>query len=205
MKKKLLIIGASGHGKVVADIAIKMNKWKAISFLDDNINIEPPLGLDVIGTTNDYYKYVDNYEMFVGIGNNLTRKKIFEILEKTGANIPVLIHPNAVIGQQVDIGQGTVVMAGAIINSYTRVGKGCIVNTGSTIGHDNKIGDFVHISPGAHLAGTVSVGNCSWLGIGSIVSNNIKITNDCIIGAGGVVVKDLNKSGVYVGVPVRRI
>jgi sugar O-acyltransferase (sialic acid O-acetyltransferase NeuD family) len=205
MKKKLLIIGASGHGKVVADIAIKMNKWKAISFLDDNINIEPPLGLDVIGTTNDYYKYVDNYEMFVGIGNNLTRKKIFEILEKTGANIPVLIHPNAVIGQQVDIGQGTVVMAGAIINSYTRVGKGCIVNTGSTIDHDNKIGDFVHISPGAHLAGTVSVGNCSWLGIGSIVSNNIKITNDCIIGAGAVVVKDLNKSGVYVGVPVRRI
>lgn len=205
MKKKLLIIGASGHGKVVADIAMRMNKWGSISFLDDNINIDTPFGLNIIGKTKDYLKYINKYEIFVAIGNNVIREKLLSLLEAAGANIPVLIHPSAVIGKQVDIGIGTVVMAGAIINSCTKIGKGCIVNTGSTIDHDNNIGDFVHISPGANLSGTVNVGSRSWLGTGSIVSNNIKITKDCIVGAGAVVVKDLTISGTYVGIPVRRI
>lgn len=205
MKNKLLIIGASGHGKVVADIALKMNKWQSIAFLDDNGNLRSSMGLEVIGASDEVNKYIDEYEIFVGIGNNSTRKKIHEKLEIIGANIPVLIHPNAVIGNQVDIGVGTVVMAGAIINSCTKLGKGCIINTGSTIDHDNNIGDFVHISPGAHLAGIVNVGHGSWLGIGSAVINNINITSDCIVGAGAVVVKDIPESGVYVGVPVRRV
>lgn len=205
MKNKLLIIGASGHGKVVADIALKMNKWQSIVFLDDNGNQRSSMGLEIIGTSDEVNKYIDEYEVFVGIGNNSTRKKIYEKLEIIGANIPVLIHPNAVIGNQVDIGAGTVVMAGAIINSCTKLGKGCIINTGSTIDHDNNISDFVHISPGVHLAGTVKIGQESWLGIGSVVSNNVKITNSCIIGAGGVVVMDITESGVYVGVPVRRV
>ncbi|MFC4025127.1 acetyltransferase [Oceanobacillus longus] len=205
MKNKLLIIGASGHGKVVADIALKMNKWKTIAFLDDDKNIRSSMGLEVIGTSDYVFKHIDDYEVFVGIGNNVTRQKIHEMLEKAGASIPVLIHPNTVIGSQVDLETGTVVMAGAVINCCTKVGKGCIVNTGSTLDHDNNIEDFVHISPGAHLAGTVNVGQGSWLGIGSVVSNNLNITSGCQVGAGSVVVRDITESGLYVGVPVRRI
>jgi sugar O-acyltransferase (sialic acid O-acetyltransferase NeuD family) len=205
MKKKLLIIGASGHGKVVADIALKMNKWKSISFLDDNKNIKSSMGLEVIGTTNDVYTHKDEFEIFAGIGNNATRQSVHEVLETVGASIPVLIHPNAVVGEQVEIGIGSVVMAGVVINCCTSIGKGCIVNTGSTIDHDNNIENFVHISPGVHLAGTVHIGQGSWLGIGSVVSNNIYVTGGCKIGAGSVVIKDITEPGVYVGVPVRRV
>ncbi|WP_226536279.1 acetyltransferase [Fictibacillus halophilus] len=205
MKNKLLIIGASGHGKVIADIALKMNKWKSISFLDDDLSIKSSMGLEIIGTSDDISSHIDDYEIIVGIGNNATRKSIHEMLEAVGASIPFLIHPHAVVGDQVEIGVGTVVMAGVVINCCTNIGKGCIVNTGSTIDHDNKIEDFVHISPGVHLAGTVNIGQSSWLGIGSIVSNNTIITSGCKIGAGSVVIKDVTEPGVYVGVPVRRV
>ncbi|MBX9974449.1 acetyltransferase [Cytobacillus firmus] len=205
MKNKLLIIGASGHGKVVADIALKMNKWQSVVFLDDDESIKKQMGLEVIGSSNDVTKYINEYEIFVGIGNNATRQKIHEELEKSGANIPVLIHPNTVLGGQIELGSGTVIMAGAVINCCTKIGKGCIVNTASTIDHDNYIENYVHISPGAHLAGTVHVGQGSWLGIGSAISNNVNITNGCIVGAGSVVVKDITEPGVYIGAPVRRI
>lgn len=205
MKNKLLIIGASGHGKVVADIAMKMDRWKEISFLDDNEDIKSSMGIRVIGKVSDVSKYIDEYDIFVGIGNNAIRKGIYEKLEGISANIPTLIHPSAIIGEQVELGIGTVVMAGVVINCCTKIGKGCIINTGSTIDHDNVIEDFVHISPGVHLAGTVKVKQYSWLGIGSVVSNNVCITSRCLTGAGTVVVKDIVESGTYVGVPARRV
>lgn len=205
MKNKLLIIGASGHGKVVADIALKMNRWQSISFFDDNENLKFSLGFEVIGKSNEAFRHINDFDIFVGIGNNATRKRIQERLESEGATIPTLIHPNTVIGEQVDIASGTAIMAGVVINCCTRIGKGCIINTSATIDHDNTIEDYVHISPGAHLAGTVKVGELTWLGIGSIVSNNVNIASGCKTGAGSVMVKDLNESGTYIGVPARRV
>jgi len=205
MKNKLLIIGASGHGKVVADIALKMNRWQSVAFLDDDESLKTSMGIEVKGKSSDVFNYIDEYQIFVGIGNNATRQKIHERLEKIGASIPTLVHPNAVVGKQVEIGIGTVVMAGSVINCCTKIGKGCIVNTGCTIDHDNNIQEYVHVSPGAHLAGSVNIGQGSWLGIGCIVNNNINITGECKIGAGSVVIKDITEPGVYVGVPARRV
>ncbi len=205
MRDKLLIIGASGHGKVVADIAIKMNKWRDIHFLDDDESIKSSMEIKVIGKIADILKYIDYYDFIVGIGNNYIREKIQSELEVMGASLPVLIHPKAIIGEQVEIGIGSVVMAGAIINCCTRIGKGCIINTGATLDHDNLIEDYVHISPGVHTAGAVHIEKSSWLGIGSIVSNNTKITRNCKIGAGAVVVSDITKPGTYVGVPAKKI
>jgi sugar O-acyltransferase (sialic acid O-acetyltransferase NeuD family) len=205
MKEKLLVIGASGHGKVVADIALKMNKWQSVAFLDDDINIKSSMGLEVLGTSSEVSKYIEEYEVFVGIGNNTTRQKVQAMLESIGAQTPILIHPSSIVGEKVEIESGTVLMAGAIVNCCTKIGKGCIINTGSTIDHDNFIEDFVHVSPGCHLAGTVTIGKGTWLGIGSVISNNVKITCDCKIGAGAVVIKDINEIGTYLGVPARRI
>ncbi|ARK32456.1 acetyltransferase [Halalkalibacter krulwichiae] len=205
MKNKLLIIGANGHGKVVADIALKMGKWQSIAFLDDNENIKVSLGIEVIGKSDEAFAYIDDCDIFVGIGNNAIRKKLQESLELKGASIPKLIHPNSVIGEQVEVESGTVIMAGVVINCCTKIGKGCIINTGATIDHDNLIEDFVHLSPGVHLAGTVKVGKGTWLGIGSVVSNNVNITCRCIVGAGAVVVKDINQTGTYVGIPSKKI
>jgi sugar O-acyltransferase (sialic acid O-acetyltransferase NeuD family) len=205
MRKKLLIIGASGHGKVVADIALKMGKWQSIAFLDDDDSVKLSMGIEVIGKSNEAIKHISDCEIFVGIGNNTLRKKIQENLEAEGASMPTLIHPNSVIGEQVEIASGAAIMAGVVINCCTKIGKGCIINTSASIDHDNIIEDYVHISPGTHLAGTVKVGQGSWLGIGSVVSNNIIITSGCKIGAGAVVVKDISVPGTYVGVPIRRV
>ena len=205
MKDMLIIIGASGHGKVVADIAIKLNKWQSIVYFDDDDSIKTCMGLQVIGKTVDAIKYKDKAEFFIAIGNNLIRERIYKELENIGIETITLIHPSAIIGNDVEIGLGTVVMAGTVINSSSRIGKACIINTSSSVDHDNLIGDFVHIAPGVRLAGTVKVGNGSWLGIGSVVSNNLSICSNCKLGAGAVVVKDIEESGTYIGVPTKRV
>lgn len=205
MNERLIIIGASGHGKVVADIAIKMNIWKSITFLDDDESIKISMGLKVIGKTVDAFTYKDVADFFVAVGNNATRKKIQDKLEKEGMSVVRLIHPSVVIGTDVEIGIGTAVMAGVVINSSSRIGKGCIINTSSSLDHDNVIKNYVHISPGVKIAGSVSIDKGAWLGIGSIVSNNVNICSSCKVGAGAVVVKDINEPGTYVGVPVRRV
>jgi sugar O-acyltransferase (sialic acid O-acetyltransferase NeuD family) len=205
MKDKLIIIGASGHGKVVADIAIKMNKWQSIAFLDDDESIKTSMGLEVIGKTADTFTYKDQADFFVAIGSNATREKIQKKLIEQGQNVVSLIHPSAVIGTDVEIGIGSVVMAGVVINSSSRIGKGCIINTSSSLDHDNIIEDYVHISPGVNMAGTVKVAKGSWIGIGSVISNNVNICSGCKVGAGAVVVKDITEPGTYVGIPVRRV
>lgn len=206
MRDKLLIIGASGHGKVIADIAMRTNLWKTIEFIDDkHPSFQRVMNIKVIGTTDLMNTMIDQYDFFIGIGNNQVRRIIFKKLEELGANLPSLIHPDSVIGANVEIGAGTVIMAGAIVNCCTRIGKGCIINTAATVDHDNDIGDFVHLSPGVHTAGEVKIGEGSWLGIGSVVVNGLNITNNCVIGAGAVVIRDLYQPGTYIGLPARRI
>ncbi|MRI86508.1 acetyltransferase [Aerococcaceae bacterium WS4759] len=205
MKDKLIIIGASGHGKVIADIAIKMNKWQTIAFLDDDESIKASMGLEIIGKTADAFTYKDEADFFVAIGTNATREKVQEKLIAQGINVISLIHPDSVIGTDVEIGIGTAVMAGVVINSSSRIGKGCIINTCSSVDHDNIIEDYVHISPGVRTAGNVGIGKVTWLGISSVINNNINICSGCKVGAGAVVVKDITEPGTYVGVPVRRV
>lgn len=201
--KKLVIIGASGHGKVIADIALK-NQYDEIIFLDDDNTITECAGFSVKGSTEYIERYL-SWDFIIAIGDALARQKIFNKLEDMSCNIVSLIHPKAVVSRRVDIQKGTVVMAGAVINSDTKIGKGCIVNTGSSVDHDGIVDDFVHISVGAHIAGNVHVGLSTWIGAGAIVLNNLSICNNCIVGAGTVVIKDLDEKGTYIGVPAKRL
>lgn len=196
--KEIVIIGASGHGKVAADIA-KKNGYDSISFLDDNASLSECGGYPIIGRTIQSADY--DCDFFVAIGNAEVRQRIQEGLEDEGKKIATLIHPNAVIGENVAIGIGSVVMAGAVINPCSIIGKGCIINTCASVDHDCIVGDYVHISVGSHLAGTVHIGCRTWIGIGAVVSNNLSIVSDCMIGAGAVVVKQIERKGIYKGVP----
>ena len=198
--RKLAIIGASGHGKVVADIA-RRKGYKEIVFLDDNDSIHECGGYPVIGKSSEAGTI--DADIIVGIGNAGIRKRIQESVPEE--KLVTLIHPDAVIAEDVAIGVGTVVMAGAVINSGASIGKACIINTCSSVDHDCKVGDYVHISVGSHLCGTVSVGSGTWIGAGATVSNNISICPDCMIGAGAVIVKNIDSAGTYMGVPARRI
>ena len=203
MNKQLVIIGASGHGKVIADIAEK-NGYKNIVFLDDNSEVNFCGKYPVVGASCEASRQIDS-DFIVGIGCAEIRKKIQKLLIEENLHIVTLVHPKAVVATDVYIGIGTVVMAGAIINPGTTIGNGCIVNTGATVDHDNIIGDFAHISVGSHLAGTVHIGKGTWIGAGAVVSNTVSICDNCMIGAGAVVVKDIVEAGTYVGVPTEKI
>lgn len=203
MRDKLLIIGAGGHGKVCADVAIKMNKWSNISFLDGDTTKTEILSLKVIDNTHNIGKYIEDYDFFVSIGSNQIRKKIINQIENLNGHIVSLIHPSANIGLDVKIGTGTVIMAGASVNSGTIIENGVIINTNSSIDHDCQISNYVHVSPGANIAGTVRVGSLTWIGVGATIINNIRISSEVMVGAGAVVVKDIFTSGIYIGIPAK--
>jgi len=195
--KSLVIIGAGGHGRVVADIA-RMNGYEDIVFLDD---ADVPIAS---GKISDYVKFKDSYYI-VAIGNNHIREKIQSMLTENGCIVTTLIHPNAVIGSNVTIGIGTVVMPGTVVNTGTRIGDGVILNTCCSVDHDCTIDDYCHISVGSNLAGSVMVGNKTFICAGVTVINNVEICDECVIGAGAVVVKNIEKSGTYVGVPAKAL
>lgn len=197
---RLIIIGASGHGKVVADIA-KLNGYIDIVFLDNDPTISSCAGYPVLGP--DTMTAELEGDVFIAVGDAETRKRLME--RDAGKLFPILIHPSSVIAKGVEIGEGSVVMAGTVINPGAKIGRGCIVNTSSSIDHDCVVGDFCHVSVGAHLSGTVTVGENTWIGTGATVNNNVNICSGCMIGAGAVVIKDIDESGTYVGVPARMI
>lgn len=198
---RLIIIGAGGHGKVVADNALK-NGYTDIFFVDDKSQGEC-MGFPIVGTTENLACLNDgNTEFIIAVGNNDVRRRISE---KYDVNWGTLIHPSAQIACGVSIGQGSVVMAGAVINTCSIVGRHCIINTGAIVEHDNRIEDYVHLSPRVALAGNVHVGEMTHIGIGSSVLNNVAICDRCTIGAGAVVIESINNAGTYVGVPVRKI
>lgn len=201
MNNRLIIIGAGGHGKVIADNALK-NGYTDICFVDDHAT-GVCMGFPIIGTTKDIRDLDDGKTDFIiGIGSNGARKRIVDTYH---VNWVTLIHPSAQIGIHVSLGKGTVVMAGAIINACASIGEHCIVNTGAIVEHDNVIRDYVHLSPGTKLSGTVTVGECSWIGTGASVINNVEICDHVIIGAGAAVVKNIDHCGTYVGVPAREM
>lgn len=196
---KLTIIGASGHGKVVADIAEK-NGYDEIEFLDDDENVRKCGIWPVVGKT-DTINSIEN-DIFIAIGNAKIRHHIMD--QYQNKMFATLIHPDAIIAPDVEIGLGTVIMAGTVINPGTRLGRGVIINTCSSVDHDCVIGDYVHISVGSHLSGTIHVGSETWIGVGVSIVNNIDICSNCVIGAGAVVIRNIDEPGIYIGVPAKK-
>lgn len=204
MKNRLVIIGAGGHGKVVADAAMKMEKYSEIVFLDDKKELKECNGFPIIGKCSEVDHYIEDSDVFVAVGDAIARQKIQKWMHEIKASLSIVVHPESVIGKNVTIGCGTVVMAGAVINSGSIIGEGCIINTSSSVDHDCRVADYVHIAVGAHLAGNVGIGARTWIGAGAIVSNNVNICQDCMVGAGAVVIRDIEEAGTYFGVPAGR-
>ena len=196
---KLTIIGASGHGRVVADIACLCG-YDGIEFLDDDENLKNCGPYPVAGPSS--LAQEQDQDLFVAIGDAAVRRRMLERFSEK--RIPVLIHPGAIVAKGAKIGRGSVVMAGAVVNPGAVIGRGCIINTGSSVDHDCLLGDYVHVAVGAHLCGSVTAGDEVWIGAGAVVSNNIRLCGGCRIGAGAVVVQDILESGTYIGVPARK-
>lgn len=202
MKNNILLIGAGGHGLVLAEIA-KLIGYKNIYFLDDEYDKDYPY--EIIGGIDDFFLYKDDYDFFVSIGSNDIRKAITAKIYSNNCKLVNLIHPSAIISDSVQLSEGIAIMPNTVINSKSKIGQGAIINTASSIDHETIIGNFVHISPGCHLAGQVLIEDMCWLGIGCNVINGIRICEKCIIGAGSTIIREIQKSGTYAGTPVRRI
>ena len=209
MNKNVVIIGAGGHAKVIADI-IDKSKDIVIGFLDDNKTkgdiIVKEKQYKIIGRIDDCRKIQlesPEIEFVIAIGNNKVRKQIAERYKDL--KFYTAIHPSSQIALDVEIGEGTVVMANTSINTSTKIKKHCIINTGAVVEHDNILEDYVHISPNATLCGTVQIGELTHISAGTTIRNNINICHDCIIGAGSVVVKNINEPSTYVGIPARKM
>ncbi|MCE5253294.1 MAG: acetyltransferase [Actinomycetia bacterium] len=199
----LLVLGAGGHGRVVAYTARCTGLWSTIAYLDDRfpgvqvIDDCPLLGrLDAASTLVSRFA-----DAVVALGDGRARMNLMRQVRGQGFRLPVVIHPSAAVSEHAEIGAGTVVFAQCVVHPGATLGEGCIVNTAVTIDHDCHIGAGVHLSPGVHIGGEVRVGDLSWLGVGASVKNGITIGARVMVGAGAAVVTNIPDSVTVVGVP----
>lgn len=202
--KRLALLGASGHGKVVADAALASG-WDAVEFFDDAWPQRRQNGpWSVTGDSVALTARLRDFQgVIVTIGDCAVRWDKHQALSAAGAPLVTVVHPTAVVSRYAALGVGTAVMAGAVVNIDAVVGQAGIINTSATVDHDCCLGDAVHICPGAHLSGNVQVGHGSWVGVGAVVKQGMTIGKRVVVGAGAVVVQALPDDLMVVGNPAK--
>ena len=210
MTTKIIIIGAGGHGRVIADIidtintGIQSNQFTIVGYLDDDTGLEKSsVNLHrVIGPLRKL-SVIEHDAVVIAIGDNTLRKRIFLNLLDQGEHIISIIHSSSIISNNVEVGQGVQIIGGVVINTESRIGQNSIINTSSSIDHNNWIGDHVHIAPGVHLGGDVFIGDDTFIGMGTIIAPRVKIGRGCTIGAGSVVLKNIAEGEFAYGTPAK--
>lgn len=203
--KQLAIVGAGGHGRVIADAA-QCGGWACIEFYDDAwpASGDPTGAWAVRGDTRLLLQRLHEYDgVIVGIGDNRARARMQHRLQAAGAPLASVLHPASIVSRHAELGAGCAVFARAVVNAGARVGDGVILNTGCTVEHDCVLEDFVHVGPNAGLGGGVHVGRQSWIGLGANVNHLICIGSDSIVGSGATVVRDVGDGMIAVGTPAR--
>ena len=201
---KVLILGAGGHGKVVADILLKQG-MSVLGFLDDDPALwgNEQLGIPILGGIDQFARYSPE-GLALGIGSNRVRQRIVTRLGGCAEPLWInAIHPNATIGMNVRLGRGVVLAANVVINADSSIGDHVIVNTGATVDHDCTLCDFCHVAPGVHLAGGVTIGTGTLMGIGSVTIPLCSIGEWSTIGAGATVIRDIPSRVTAIGTPAR--
>lgn len=205
---KLYVLGAGGHGKVVAEAA-SLCGYEAIAFLDDTkwcasetgtLLGGAPLGYPIEGPLSRI-REVEPCAAVVAIGDAVLRLRFLGELADLGWETPAILHPRATFSAHASIGPGSVVMAGAAVNPGAQIGNGCILNTCCSVDHDCVLDRGVHISPGAHLGGGVHIGAGTWVCTGASVSHGIRIGEGSTVAAGAAVVADVPDNVLVAGVP----
>lgn len=202
----IVIWGASGHARVVADVVRQEGLFEIFGFLDDvhpERRGETYCDTIVLGGQEqlDYLRQQGVNHIILGFGNCERRLSLTRTLQQMEYQLGKAIHPQSVIADDVEIGDGTVVVAGAVVNVAAKIGQSVIINTHASVDHDCIISDGAHIGPGVHLGGGTRVGQGTWIGIGATVKDKIIIGSGAIIGAGAVVINDLPDGIVAYGVP----
>ncbi|MCK5820701.1 MAG: acetyltransferase [Bacteroidales bacterium] len=210
MKEPIILLGGGGHCKSCIDVIEQEGKYEILGITDlpDKAG-QSMAGYPVIGTDDDLPELKNSCNNFlITIGHIQSpglRVKLFELLKELGVNIPVIISPHAIVSKHAKIGSGTIVMHNAIVNTEAVVGENCILNTGALIEHESHVGAHCHISTYAILNGQCQVGSGCFIGSNTVLANNISIPENTLVAAGSVVLRTLEKSGTYIGNPLRKI
>ena len=204
----MFLFGASGHAKVVIDAIERAGAGRVLYVCDDapakrGMTL---LGYPVVGGRDELLaRRNDSRTGVVSIGDNAIRATIADWLTEQGYELARVVHPGATIGRDVEIAEGTVIMAGCVVNSGARIGRNVIVNTGATVDHDCEVGDAAHIAPGSHLCGHVSVGSRTLIGAGTTLVPGVRVGSDAVIGAGSTVLTDIPDRVRAGGTPCRAL
>ncbi|MBP1888129.1 acetyltransferase [Sinorhizobium mexicanum] len=192
--RSLILLGAGGHAKVVAEVA-RASHWQVAGYLDPALmRGEIVAGAPVLGGVSDLFDgaaWLREYAVFPATGRTDIRWREFQRLLELEATVPTLVHPRAIVSSSAVIDTGTVVMAGAVIQADARVGACSIINTGALVDHDCVIGSGVMIAPGAVLLGGAKIGNNSFIAAGAIVVPGAMVGSGAFVGAGTVVAGDV--------------
>jgi sugar O-acyltransferase (sialic acid O-acetyltransferase NeuD family) len=204
----ILIVGAGGHGQVVADIFRAARAAGApagnVAFLDDDCSLHGRTfaGGEVLGAIAEI-RSLAHFRVVVAVGDNACRARLFAALAANGERFAVARHPRSILAEDVSIGDGTTICAGAIANTGTSIGRNVILNTGATVDHHSVIADHAHIAPGVHMGGEVQIGEGALIGIGAVVLPRVAIGAWSTVGAGAVVTEDVPPAATVIGVPAR--
>ncbi|MBO9536949.1 NeuD/PglB/VioB family sugar acetyltransferase [Herbaspirillum sp.] len=204
MNKKIFIVGAGGHAKVVFDVAVRAG-FEVVAFVDDAPALSGTLcrGIPVRCGDAAVRELIEQGIScaLIAIGSNAARAKVALRLENLGVRFAVAVHPAAVVDSSATIGAGSVLMAGAVVNADAVIGRHCIINTAASIDHDCRVGDVVHVAPGVRVCGDVGIGDMVLVGVGAVIVPGTTIGAAAIIGAGAAVVADVEKNTMVAGVP----
>ncbi len=206
----VLICGAGGHAKVVADVLRSGSPLVDVKgFLDDRVELHGTelCGLPVLGGLDEALNSapVGGSALLIGIGDNRARERVAGKASQAGFKFATGIHASAQIGSEVEIGEGSVLMANVVVNASSVIGSHVIVNTSATVDHDCVVEDFSHISPGVNLAGGVTVGRGAHVGIGASVIPGVRIGEWSKVGAGAAVMADVPPFATVVGNPAESL
>ena len=206
LDNKIILIGYSGHGFVLVDIAIQ-NNCNIVGYTEKSPVNKNPFELIYLGNENDEsFKLWDkNFDYLIGIGDNLLREKIYKLVSKKNKKVRTIVCPSANISKKVIIGQGTFINKNVSININASIGENVILNTSCIIEHECVISNSAHVAPGAVLAGNVHIGERSFIGANSVIKHGVRIGNDVIVGAGSVILRDVPNGCKIVGNPSRII
>jgi sugar O-acyltransferase (sialic acid O-acetyltransferase NeuD family) len=207
---KVLIVGAGGHGQVVADILQAQRtageRVVVVGYVDDDDSLQQKLrlGIVVLGRIGAIPE-IDHDALIVALGDNGRRAKLHERTSNPGVRFAIARHPSAIVASGATVGEGSMICARAVVGCESRIGRGVILNTACTVDHHASIGDFVHIAPGVHLGGEVSVGDEALVGLGAVVLPGLRIGSRAVVGAGAVVTRNVPAGATVTGVPANLI
>lgn len=210
-KTNIIIIGASGHAKVIIDIVERQGIYNIIGLIDSYKKTGDLIfDYKILGSERDIPSLAKEYSFnsgIIAIGDNWTRKVVYKRILEIFPEFQFVnaVHPNAVIGKNVSIGYGTVIMPGAIINSDASIGHFCIINTNSSLGHDAEINDYSSLAPAVAVSGNVKIGTCTAISLGVNIIQNIRIGKHSIIGAGSLVIEHVHDYQLVYGSPAKLI